>query len=282
MKSIAPALSPLTLLTFLWLGLPAISQASPVPNLPSPITIFEDFDTAGQPEHPGVTWRYRAQLAPVSSWQDIIPGDGFAYLRINGRHSRLMPEVKWPFQMLIIDSIGPNQSITIRAKHITAQGVASFIFTYSEYQQRLDEIDLEITAIDSVYGSTQAAQSDQAGQASPTQLRMNVWTRAPLDSDVAQRSINQAIKGSQQQALSHDDDEFHLYQLDWYESKVEFFIDGVKQGQLTGNIPRSISELNIGVRHMAWTGELSLQPQVVIIDWVNIRPLVSHKTNNTP
>ena len=43
---------------------------------------FEDFLSSGQPQTShGIVWDYQAELSPVKPWSEIIPGDGFAYLR---------------------------------------------------------------------------------------------------------------------------------------------------------------------------------------------------------
>ncbi len=245
-------------------------------NKSSGIQVFEDFNQAGQPKHQGIEWHYRAQLAEVNEWSDIIPGDGYAYLHINAADNLPEPDITWPFQMLIINHLSPGQRITIRAKNMVLEGVASFIFTYSEQGQLLDEIDLEITGFDEVYGKQRQdknLQSSSAIAADVTDVRMNVWNRAKLTSDVAQRAINQPIMNSKAQAISHRDGKFHEYQLDWYPEKIEYFIDGVRQGGFEGQIPSSPSELNIGLRHMAWTGTLPHKPQVLVIDWIKIMPL---------
>ncbi|GGI77344.1 hypothetical protein GCM10007978_13750 [Shewanella hanedai] len=234
------------------------------------ISIFEEFTKPGKPVHAGVTWRYRSELAKVTTWEQIIPGDGLAYIRVNGAKNRLSPEIKWPFQMLMISPIGPNHSISIRAKNMVLPGVASFIFTYTE-RGGLSEIDLEIVGQD----RDLPARTGLKSQTNWTDLRMNLWNRAPLNSDTAERFIHQGIVNSKGGATSHQDDRFHIYQLDWYQDRVEFFIDSVKQGEFIGNIPTTAADLNIGVRHMAWTGQLSEKPKTLLIDWIKIQPLLS-------
>ena len=234
------------------------------------ISLFEEFNKPGKPVHTEVTWGYRSELAKVTTWEQIIPGDGLAYIRINSVKNRLSPEIKWPFQMLMISPLGPNHSISIRAKNMVLPGVASFIFTYTE-RGGLSEIDLEIVGQD----RDLPARTGLKSQTNWTDLRMNLWNRAPLNSDTAERFIHQAIVNSKGVAMSHQDDRFHIYQLDWYQDRVEYFIDSVKQGEFIGNIPSTVAELNIGVRHMAWTGQLSAKPKTLLIDWIKIQPLLS-------
>ncbi|MFT5235003.1 MAG: hypothetical protein ACI90A_000365 [Shewanella sp.] len=238
------------------------------------VSFFEEFNKPGKPIHSGVTWKYRSELSKVTAWEQIIPGDGLAYIRINSIKNRLYSDIKWPFQMLMISPIGPNHSISIRAKNMVLPGVASFIFTYTE-RGGLSEIDLEIVGRD----SDLPARSGLKNQTNWTDLRMNLWNRAPLNSDTAERFVHQAIVNSRGVSISHKDELFHIYQLDWYQDRVEYFIDEVKQGEFIGDIPTTAAELNIGVRHMAWTGQLSQKPETLLIDWIKITPIFIKKLN---
>jgi hypothetical protein len=65
--------------------------------------VFADFDSPGKPSGPkGVEWRYTDQMLPVTNWEEIIPGDGFAYLKIDADRSndRDQEKQKWPSQMI--------------------------------------------------------------------------------------------------------------------------------------------------------------------------------------
>lgn len=228
------------------------------------VNLYEPFTHAGKPKNSSLVWSYRAQLEKKANWHTIIPGDGFAYLKVSANKRHHQAGIKWPFQMLILKSLGPNHSIEIRAKNMLINGVASFIFSYSEVGGKLDEMDLEMTKLDSVYG----LQPDGASA-----LRMNVWHRAPLTSDTAQRSIPQAAINVKQQPINLDDGLFHLYRMDWYQDKVAFYIDNVKQGEFVGDIPITPADINIGVRHMSWTGKLGKTTESVVIDWLRITEL---------
>jgi hypothetical protein len=234
----------------------------------APLSVFEDFTTAGQPYSENVTWRYRSQLSKVTDWSQIIPGDGYAYLKVNSRIHRVYPDIRWPFQMLIITPVGPGHSITIKAKNMVMKGVASFIFTYTDADGKLSEIDLEIVDRDRDKNSNKPIKRER----DKTDLRMNIWHKASLVSDTAERYIHRHIIDNNE-GVVHGADKFHTYQLNWQLDKVSYYIDNIKQGEFYGNIPTREAELNIGVRHMSWTGILPAKPQVMIIDWIKISPI---------
>ena len=234
------------------------------------LNLFEDFAKPGQPAENGVKWKYRTELRPVSSWEEIIPGDGFAHLTVDSDKSNDTGK-KWPFQSLSLSEIGPGHRITMRAKNTAIPGVATFVFTYSEADDKVDEIDIEIVADDA---ETLPENHPTDAKDGWTDVRLNTWVNAnpkTLEPFVTQM---QPIRDANDKKVSHQDGEFHTYTIEWRKSSIRFYIDDVFQQEITSMVPDSISDVIIGMRQMKWTGKLDWPgTQTMLIDWLRIEEI---------
>ena len=191
---------------------------------------FEDFKTPGKPRsHKDFTWSYTDQLLPVKGWREIIPGDGFAYLTVDSdsTNNKLKngKAVKWPFQMISVNGVGPGHSLEMRAKNTAIKGVASFIFTYTEADGLVDEIDIEVVADDTHDQKPHPIDKPEGW----SDARFNTWANADPKSLTPHKSIKAAILGANKKKVSHRDGQFHTYRIDWHQDHVDFFIDNIYQ-----------------------------------------------------
>jgi hypothetical protein len=144
-----------------------------------PSELFEDFDWPGKPEASnGVDWRYTDQMLPVKNWEEIIPGDGFAYLKIDAVRSndRDKDTQKWPFQMISLSPVEPGHRLEMKAKNTVISDIGSFIFTYQEADGIFDEFDIEIVGDDAAT-LPENHPTDLTGW---TDARFNAWANSGL------------------------------------------------------------------------------------------------------
>jgi hypothetical protein len=238
--------------------------------------LFEDFKTKGQVKSTAkFEWSYTDQLRPVSGWDGIVPGDGFAYLSIDSdlSNNRLKKGkvVKWPFQMIEVYGIGPGHSLEMKAKNTVIPGVVSFIFTYSEEGNKVDEIDIEIV------GDDKGVKGDHpTGRDGWTDIRFNTWANSNLRTLKPHISHKEPIVDTHGKKVSHKDGQFHTYKINWFKDQVDFYIDDVYQTSIRKVVPDSKSTVLIGMRHMSWTGNLDWQgTQTMVIDWLRIKSLIN-------
>jgi hypothetical protein len=238
--------------------------------------LFEDFKTSGKPSTSNkVKWSYVDQLRPVKDWNEIIPGDGFVHLKIdadrgNDKKSKDGKQIKWPFQMIKFSSIGPGHRIEMRAKNTVIQGVASFLFTYNETNGVFDEIDIEIVGDD---GATKP-NPHPTGETGWTDVRFNAWANASTKTCKPEISHKKPILDKSDKKVSHQDDRFHVYTIDWHKDRIDFLIDSVHQQTITKLVPNKTTTILIGMRHMSWTGKLDWKgTRTMIVDWVRVKPL---------
>ena len=244
---------------------------------------FEGFDNPGKPPtRDGIHWGYTDELTPVAGWKSIIPGDGFAHLSVTS-HSLLkkfnrLPDGGdfLPFQTLSLGPVGSNHRISIRAKNTAIPGVACVLFTYRE-KSKVDEIDIEITADDT--------QGPEAGHPTGTKggwtdIRLNTWANArggdgnSGDSLLPKKSIRIPIHDSHGNKVSHRDDRFHIYTIEWRPESAVFFIDGIKQAVIDDIVPDYPSTVIFGMRRMPWSGTPDWSgKQTMLVDWIDIEPL---------
>ena len=235
--------------------------------------LFEDFDSPGEPDSSnGIAWRYTDQMLPVEDWEEIIPGDGFAYLRLDADRSndRDQDNQKWPFQMISLSPVGPGHRMEMKAKNTVISGVGSFIFTYQEEAGIFDEIDIEIVGDDAVT-LPEGHPTDETGW---TDARFNTWANSDVKTGKPHVTHKKPIVDKSGKKISHQDGQFHVYTIDWTEDRVDFLIDGVHQQTITSLVPDSPARLLVGVRHMSWTGSLDWSgTQTMIVDWIRVEPL---------
>ncbi len=244
---------------------------------------FEGFDNPGKPpERDGIRWGYTDELTPVSGWTSIIPGDGFAHLSVTshslGKKIKRLPDGGdfLPFQTLSLGPIGSNHRISIRAKNMVVPGVAGVLFTYRE-KAKVDEIDIEITADDTQSPMTGHPTGTNGGW---TDIRLNTWANAIGDAGNSgeslspSRSIRIAIHDAEGKKITHRDDRFHIYSIEWRQKSVVFYIDGIQQGAIDDVVPDYPSMVIFGMRRMPWAGRPDWSgKKTILVDWIDIEPL---------
>ena len=244
---------------------------------------FEGFDILGKPPtRDGISWGYTDELTPVTGWRSIIPGDGYAQLSVTS-HSltksfKRLPDGSeyLPFQTLDLGPVSSNHRISIRAKNTAIPGVACVLFTYRE-KTKVDEIDIEITADDTQMNGTGHPTGTNAGW---TDIRLNTWANArgdggnSGDSLLPKRTIHKPIHDAQGKKVSHRDDQFHIYTIEWRPDSIRFYIDGVQQAVIDDVVPDYPSRVIFGMRRMPWSGSPDWTgKQTMLIDWVDIEEL---------
>jgi hypothetical protein len=233
---------------------------------------FEGFDAPGRPpERAGIIWSYEAQLAP-GNWKTLIPGDGYAHLRVERRALRKLSPApaSWPFQTLSLGPVTRDHRISIRAKNTAIAGVAGLLFTYGK-KETIDEIDIEIVADDTEGPLTGHRQDAHGGW---TDVRLNVWSNAPANASHPTQSLRTPIRDASGQKVSHQDGRFHIYTIEWRAALVRFYIDGVKQAELRSPAPDSPATIIFGLRQMPWAGAPDWDSgRTMLVDWVDIEPL---------
>lgn len=234
---------------------------------------FEGFDKAGKPpDIKTLTWDYRAELSPVSGWNDLVPGDGYAHLSAERAFLKDRPPgfTAWPFQALSVGPVHSNQRISIRAKNTAIPGVACLLFTYRE-KNKVDEIDIEIVADDTESPLRGHRTGTRGGW---TDIRLNTWANAKGETLHPSRTIRMPIIGADGRHVSHRDDDFHVYTIEWKPEAVHFYIDGVLQKTIDDIVPDAPSRAIFGMRQMPWAGEAGWSgKQTMLVDWVCIEPL---------
>jgi hypothetical protein len=235
--------------------------------------LFEEFHLPGKPAGPeGISWRYTDQMLPAANWEEIIPGDGFAYLKIDAdrTNDKDQEKQKWPFQMISLVPVNPGYRLEMRAKNTVISGVGSFIFTYQEADGIFDEIDIEIVGDD----AATLPEGHPTDETRWTDARFNTWANSDAKTSRPHVTHKKPIVDASGQKTSHQDGEFHVYTIDWRKDRVEFFIDGVHQQTIDNLVPDSPARLLVGMRHMSWTGPLDWKgTQTMIIDWIRVAPL---------
>lgn len=237
---------------------------------------FEGFDAPGKPPtRDGIHWGYADELTPVAGWREIIPGDGYAHLRVKAAVlTRKAPKVNpYPFQTFSFGPVAPGHRISMRAKNTAIPGVACSLFTYNE-KSGVDEIDIEIVPQGTNSGEPDHPTETDGGW---SDIRLNTWAAARERSHgilKPARSIRIPIHDASGKKVSHRDNGFHTYTIEWRPESVSFFIDGVSQGVIGEVVPASPSQVIIGMRRMPWAGKTDWSgTQTMLIDWVDIEEL---------
>lgn len=235
---------------------------------------IEAFDTPGNPGQPFPLspdyWTLSNGEDPGQDWSTVAPGDGYAYLTVHASDV----DNDGGSQALGFGVVGPGQSINVRLKGGVIPGYVGHIFTYAEdtVRETTDEIAIELFADDTSGSAGEHAYIDW------TDARFNAFDNADDTGFPDLGNLNTPIVDALGAAQSHyDDDTFHTYTIDWYDTHVDFYIDGVLQHQIVG-APDATSELFVGFRdlpsaglndaippHVPWTGS-----HTMVIDYVRI------------
>jgi hypothetical protein len=234
---------------------------------------FEGFDSMGQPPgEEGLTWSATTELSKPTDWNTLIPGDGYAHLKVDKAslsEGNLITGT-WPFQTLAVGPVSVNHRISVRAKNTAIPGVAFLLFTYRE-SGTMDEIDIEVAATD-----TQAAPNGHPMHPPDgwTDIRLNTWAGADPATLLPSQSIKGPIRDREGNRVSHRDGNFHIYTIEWKPEEVRFYIDNVLQDIIAEAIPSEPSQVLFGLRQMPWAGTPDWEDsQTVLVDWVDIEPL---------
>ncbi|MBK1792061.1 Ig-like domain-containing protein [Persicirhabdus sediminis] len=263
------------------------------------ISYFEDFNKAGQPSAPnGLRWTFTDQMLPGRTWNDFVPGDGYAHITFDADSSNDTPGKSQPFQDIAVKSVGPGHRLEMCAKGAAVVGVGGFIFTYIEdYPYSgpytgVDEIDIEVVPVDT-RGTDTPNHPILPSENGWTDARFNTWANSdPDDGFKPVKSIKTSIVDIDGNRVSHMDDEFHVYTIEWQnypdgptgdgrDGLVVFYIDGVRQATITYPVPESPANLIYGVRQMpSWTGNLDFEgTKTMLIDWISIEPIDDDSPN---
>jgi len=243
---------------------------------------FEGFDKPGKPaSQDGIRWGYTDELTPVAGWKSIIPGDGFAHFSVNARSLRKIRKhsdgsIFLPFQTLSLGPLGSNHRISIRARNTAIPGVACILFTYRE-KSKVDEIDIEVTADDTQGPETGHPTGTNGGW---TDVRFNTWANAMEDDSNRSGSLRpreskrSPIIDANGARVSHQDNQFHVYTIEWRPESVRFFIDGIRQKMIDQVVPDYPSTVIFGMRQMPWSGKATWKGvQTMLVDWIDIEPI---------
>lgn len=231
---------------------------------------FEGFDAPGKPPiRDGVTWSCKAELSPASSWENLIPGDGFAHLTVERERleATIHKSTPWPFQVISLGPVSTNHRVSIRAKNTAIHGVTCFLFLYSE-KGTVNEIDLEITARDTETGSRN--RKTTSGE-DVTDIRMNTWARASGPGLLPRRTIRSSVIDAKGLSISLKDEKFHTYTLEWKPDAVRFYIDNTLQGVIEEIVPDTPMSVIFGMRKTPWSGHPDWKgTQTMLVDWIDI------------
>lgn len=234
---------------------------------------FEGFDQAGHPPNrEGIAWNFTAELSPVNDWSDLLPGDGFAYLSVerSSLDRRKNRGKSWPFQTIEFGPIGPGHRLSMRARNTAIPGVAGLLFAYHE-DKHVNEIDIEIVAVDTETRENGHLTGPDVGW---TDVRFNTWAQADKKTLQPGRHLQQPIRDERGQKVSHRDNRFHVYTIEWRPDEVRFIIDGVLQATINDLVPQTAATIILGLRQMPWAGTPDwTDSQTMLVDWVSVEPL---------
>ncbi|MGK0390247.1 MAG: beta-glucanase (GH16 family), partial [Maribacter sp.] len=220
----------------------------------SQINYTENFDTQGEPNATNnLGWSYTTQIYPAqSTWNDIVPGDGYAYLTVDADTGN-DTNPQFAYQTISLSTVPPNHRLEVRMKGAAVQGLVGFIFTYNE-NQTFNEVDIEIVPDDE---GTAPDGHDILAPNGWTDVRINSWRNASPTTFLPTVNTNSAIKDANGNSVSHIDGEFHTYTIDWYENSIDFFIDNVWQNTISQHVAAGESDVILGFRDLAWDGDLN-------------------------
>jgi hypothetical protein len=261
------------------------------------VDYFEDFNGAGRPNAPGsLNWYYNDDMLPNNGWNDFCPGDGYAHITFDADTSNDTDDTS-PFQDILVEQVGPGHRLEMRAKGAAVSGVGGFIFTYFENtpygdpDKGIDEIDIEIVPDDKNTGGGYDHQDRLLPPDGWTDARFNTWANSDYPSYDPSLSIKTAITDAAGNKVSHIDDAFHIYTIEWEhdpngpvgdgrDGHIEFYIDGVLQAVIDHPVPEDPASVIVGVRQMSWTGTLDFEgTKTMLIDWVDISPIDANSPN---
>ncbi|SDT89521.1 Por secretion system C-terminal sorting domain-containing protein [Polaribacter sp. Hel1_33_78] len=239
------------------------------------VTYFEDFDSSGIPTDLPANgyWTFHNEIDPTqTSWEDFIPGDGFAYITVDANTSNDNdPNGIYPFQTLEFGGVGENHRLEVRMKGAVVDGgLVSFLFTYKQEGSIFNEVDLELVADDAATASHNTLPSDGGW----TEARFNTWRNANENTSVPFTGTKKAVVNQQNEKISLIDGEFHTYAIDWRSDRIDFFIDDILQESINTDVATGVSEVIIGFRDLPWAGDFNWSgTHTLEVDYLKIEPL---------
>jgi hypothetical protein len=239
---------------------------------------LEQFDGAGQPSGPGGTWwaKDNSESSLQPTWNDFCPGDGYAHIVVDAVQAQNNDK---KYQTITFGDVGPGHRLEIRAKDLVIPGLTGFIFTWAYTwdpdanggagEGYFDEIDIEVV------GDDGAANHDKYPPDGWSDARFNSWDDANETDFTPFSGVAQAIVDETAQKISHLDGRFHTYTIDWYPDRLQFFIDGVFQHEITSVVPqRSDACAIIGFRDLSWAGSVDWSGQrTCLVDYFRMHPI---------
>ena len=269
-----------------WLFFPTFAFCLVVGPVAEAITFREDFNSqfvagsGGIVTRPYGKWKKTFQ-ENNQSWQQTVPGNGFAYVKVNGASSNNDNK----FQMIEFRGttgssngyIGAGHTITARLKGGYEPGYTGFMFTYTEVDE--DEIDIEMVF------------DDQAVAGSSPTVRLNTFNNYPAGPEYSNYqpvynkhnvSPGHPLYEGTPVPINPNDGQFHTYVIDWWLDGdggdfIDFYVDGKFQREIWNpagaGATLSPQSLFFGFRDVtwalgpAWTGVRSM-----VIDYVDVRP----------
>ncbi|MCK4409806.1 MAG: cadherin-like domain-containing protein, partial [Candidatus Eisenbacteria sp.] len=219
-----------------------------------------DFDSAGNPGGPGYWYSMNTVYPTQSSWNDFVPGDGYAYITVDHTSNN------GDFQGMGFGVVPQGHRLEVRMKGALVTGFTGFIFTYMYPGDH--EIDIELVPDDK-------AVAPDHDPHEWSDARFNTCLGPDWDSNF------QPIVDAGGTWVSHyEDDTFHTYTIDWFFDRVVFYIDGVYQHTIDSWImPYFDSEVIIGFRDLSWAGSPDWTgTRTMTVDWLNVQPI----DDNTP
>ncbi len=245
------------------------------------VSYFEDFLEPGRPYTAPTNWywKFKNHIYPKqNNWKKFIPGDGFAYITVDA-HKKNDKDKSYPYQSLIFGKVAENHRIEVRMKGAVVDGgLVGFLFTYNEFGKKFNEVDIELVARDQKVKNHPTLPPNGW-----TDARFNTWQNANIYTYLPVSQSSKPIVNAYKEKVSHIDDKFHTYTIDWRADQVDFFIDGVWQESFTGFVAREKSEVIIGFRALPWAGKFKWKGKhQLVIDYLKIEPLKTlyHESKN--
>ena len=250
---------------------PALSCLILLPHAGA-LDYLEQFDQVGEPSTANGYWYFdNGESGLQPTWEDFCPGDGYAHFIVDAEKAKNNDR---KYQAIGFGEVGPGHRLEIRAKNLVIPGLTGFIFTYAYAWENgagyFDEIDIEVVSDD---GSPNHGIDPPDGW---SDARFNSWGNAGENSFSPYSGAAKAVVDESAQNISLLDDRFHTYTIDWYPDRLQFFIDGIFQHEITNVVPqRDYAEAILGYRDLSWAGNVNWTGQKTgLIDYFRVHPIV--------
>ena len=245
------------------------------------ISYTENFDNAGIPTQIPTDsyWKYFNDIHPSQdSWSKFIPGDGFAYIKVDADVNN-DTDYTFPYQTMVFGGVTENHRLEVRMKGAVVDGgLVGFLFTYAENTPGtiFNEVDIEVVAND-----RDLANHETLPPNGWTDARFNTWRNASTTTFLPISGSAKPVKDGNGNNISLIDDNFHTYTIDWRTDQVDFFIDNVLQESFNTNVATGWGEVIIGFRNLPWARDFNWTGEhTLVVDYFKIEPLSALSTNN--